>query len=405
MTPLVMEMADSWLATRAALSSQAFATAWGRDGRVWWYDVRRDTDMLGGREVTDAVVRDVKAWLVDNVVVPRREGRAPLVASVEVVDEVASLLARRAAVDEVEEYLEGLPPWDGTPRLEGALADAMGMARPEDEGGGAVAAHERRWLRRWMVSAVARALSPGCQADSALVLVGNQGLGKSSALKALFGPQHVHDSSVDIEGKDGAAVMGGAWCVELAELASIRRARDVEAVKHFLTLREDVYRPPYGRRVVRRPRRGVVAGTTNDATPLTDSTGHRRFWPVRVVYPVDAAWLRTYRDAAWAEAVAAFRAGEPWHLRDDEAAAHREVAEGYAQGDEWVESLRSWVESLMPGEPVRLQAAAQQVGVDEGRLDMQTQRRLSVCLRALGLQRVHTREGKRWVRPAAPGSA
>lgn len=391
---VAVESADSFLAARAAMASMRFANAWGKDGLTWWRDVRAQADMLGGREVSDALLVQVKAWLADNVRVPAGNGGGSkaLVASVRVLDEVATLLAHANPRDAVAEYLEALPAWDGTPRIVGGLADAMGFATYDAE----LAYAERQWLRRWCIAAVARALRPGCQSDSALVLVGGQGLGKSSAIKALFGDAHVYDSSLDMESKDGASVMSRAWCVELAELASMRRTRDVEAVKHFLTLREDSYRPAYGRRLVTQPRRCVVAGTTNDASPLTDPTGNRRFWPTRVARVVALEWIVEHRDALWAEAKAAYEAREQWHLTAEESEAHVLAASAYTQSDEWVELLRTWVESVGEEELVRLSAAAQILGLEDRHLDQGTQRRLATCLRLLGLEQRHTREGKRW---------
>lgn len=391
----VAEDSDVWLATQRVLESEAFREHFARGGGQWWHDIRNDFDALGTLKVQDAQLVIFKSWMANNAMKRRGTGYGPVVPSVQTIDEVVAALSRANSRDEVREYLEDRRgKYDGHSIIGGALADAMGFSLDER---GQV---ERGWLRRWLVSAVARAMRPGCKADCALVLMGAQGVGKSTSLGALFGEEWMHDSAVDMESKDGAAIMARAWCVELAELASMRRASDVETVKHFLSLCQDTFRAPYARRANTHPRRAVVAGTTNESTPFVDPTGNRRFWPVRVVRAADVAWVAAHRDAVWAEALAAYEAGEKWHLEAEEAATQTKIVSEYTQGDEWTESLRSWVDSLAYGEAVRLTAAATVLGLEDKDLrDRGVQRRIADCVRALGLERVHTAAGARWRRP------
>lgn len=392
-TAIVEEQSD-FLGCQKVFTSEAFLAHFGR-GEGWWYDVRRDEMRLGASVVEDADAIAWKAWCANNVLQVVRLGKAettrPFVPSTETVREVASLLARADRRDAVAEYLEGLRgKWDGVRRLNSDAPEALGVTSGDDR-----AAAERLWVRRWLIGAVARALKPGCKMDTALLLVGPQGVGKSTSLQALFGEANVHDSAIDMDSKDGASVMNRAWCVELAELSSMRKARDVELVKHFLSLREDSYRPAYGRTLVTRPRRAVVAGTTNDASPLTDPTGNRRFWPVRAVSRCRLDWLLTYRDQVWAEALTALEGGEPWHLTEEEAATQVEVAADYVAADEWAPLLGAWLERE-GHHSVSLMDAATALDIDPARLDRLTQLRLAACLRSLGWERYQADKGKRW---------
>jgi predicted P-loop ATPase len=134
------------------------------------------------------------------------------------------------------------------------------------------------------------------------------------------------------------------WCYELAELASTR-AKDAEEVKAFLSAQEDRYRPPYGKVMVTYKRSTIFVGTTNQPTFLADPTGARRFWPV-TVGAVDLDWTAAHRDQVWAEAVAAFKAGEPWWLdRATESAVEDERA-AYQHDDPWEAAVESWCYDL-----------------------------------------------------------
>lgn len=243
-------------------------------------------------------------------------------------------VAAQSIISPVRHYLEALS-WDGVPRVGDWLIRYCGA---EDTN------FNRKVGQAWLISAVARALQPGCKADCALVLEGRQGQGKSSAIKALAGETWFHDGLHDLHSKDASAGLRGKWIIELPELSAMRRS-DTEAVKAFLSRTEERYRPAYARAEVIEPRRCVFAGTTNRSDYLTDDTGGRRFWPV-VVGAVQLADLTRDRDQIWAEAVALFRAGEKWWLdRDTETEAAAVVAVRAAD-DPWSADVLSLAEGL-----------------------------------------------------------
>lgn len=136
-------------------------------------------------------------------------------------------------------------------------------------------------MRLFMLGAISRAYHPGCKFDYMPVLVGKQGIGKSTFLRLLaLNNAWYNDNFNTIEGDKAPEKLRGMWMVELAELLATKKAKEVESIKAFLTSTVDTYRPPYGRRTEQRPRVCVFAGTTNNDHFLTDRTGNRRFLPI-----------------------------------------------------------------------------------------------------------------------------
>lgn len=200
--------------------------------------------------------------------------------------------------------------WDGVKRLDTWLPHYMGTK--EDE-------YTRSVGRKWMISAVARAMDPGCQADHMLIFEGKQGVGKSRAARILGGQFYVEYSG-SVTGhtaeKDMVAVIIGKMVVEMSELATMRRA-DVESLKSMLTKCTDDVRLSYERDAKSYPRTCVFIGTTNETkgSYIADETGARRFWPCVVgeVKPVNTNLLQQDVDQLWAEAVEAYMDGEDWY--------------------------------------------------------------------------------------------
>jgi predicted P-loop ATPase len=221
----------------------------------------------------------------------------------------------------VLDYLAGLT-WDKTPRLETWLHVYLGADHtPLNAEMGKLV----------LVAAVRRARRPGCKFDQILVLEGEQGGGKSSALEILAGKENFSDQSIlghsEKEQQEAAA---GVWIHEIAELAGLRRT-EREKVKAFCSRTSDRARPAWGRYRVDRPRRGIHTATTNEDTYLKDDTGDRRFWPVRCG-TIDLEGLRRDRDQLWAEAAALEAQGIPvvlgsqlWGTATEEQAARFDV--------------------------------------------------------------------------------
>lgn len=181
--------------------------------------------------------------------------------------------------------------WDGVNRLDMWMIDCLGVEdRP----------YARLVSRFFILGMVARLLRPGCKFDYMLILQGEQGLGKSSAFRALADPWFM-DTPFRIGDKDAYLSLQGVWLVEFSELEAMSKSEST-AIKAFVTSMEDRFRPPYGSRMVKMPRRAVLAGTTNSDQFLKDATGERRFWPVHVT-EVEVDTLASMRAQLFAEAI------------------------------------------------------------------------------------------------------
>lgn len=249
------------------------------------------------------------------------------------VAEAVQTVARENGFHPVRNYLNSLV-WDKVSRIGTWLIDYMGCT-------------DSQFIRAvgslWLISAIARVFQPGCQADHVLLLEGPQGIRKSSALRALVGDEWFADHIADLGSKDSRLDLLGKWVIEMSELVSMRRA-EIEKVKAFLTARTDHFRPPYGRRAVDVPRQNIFAASTNEEQPFVDSSGNRRFWPVRCGQ-IDADGIRRNRDQLWAEANYRFKQGEVWWLDTAELnlLAQQEQDERYEPGV-WDDLILDWVE-------------------------------------------------------------
>lgn len=211
------------------------------------------------------------------------------------IDDAISLEFQRNSWHPIQEYLLSLE-WDGEVRLTTLLQKVLGASD---------SIYVREVLRAWMTAAVARVFEPGCKFDEMLVLVGPQGTGKSTFLRAL-GKQWFSDSFSTVSGKESFEQLQGSWIMEIAELSAFRKA-DAEMVKHFIAKQFDRYRPSYGRTIEDYQRQVVFAGTTNEQTFLTD-VQNRRYWPVvnnpeKAEFTVWDSRFTDYIDQFWAEAV------------------------------------------------------------------------------------------------------
>ena len=251
------------------------------------------------------------------------------------LEEAISMVARRHAFHPPRKHFEALRgSWDNTRRLGTWLMrccrlDGLALEGEDESDRTArlldLADHDMlgKYLARvgtWVLMAiVARVLRPGCKFDYMMVLEGGQGMFKSTTAKVL-GLDWFADTGLVLGDKDSYQNLQGVLVYEWAELASLSRA-EVQKVKQYISSERDRFRASFDRRARDYPRQVVFIGTTNEAHYLTDSTGNRRFWPVRVERPVDLAWLRENLAQMYAEALHYVDAGNRFHP------SHREQQE------------------------------------------------------------------------------
>lgn len=227
------------------------------------------------------------------------------------IEDAWALVANENRYHPVREYLESLV-WDGKPRVETIFIDYMGA---EDN------TYTRAVSRMALTAAVARIFVPGVKYDNVVVLVGQQGCGKSTILKKL-GCDWYSDTVTTMQGKEAYEQIQGFWIIEIGEMAAMKRY-EVETIKHFTSKSEDSYRAAFGHHVETRKRQCVFFGTTNTYEFLKDMTGNRRFFPVDVHPEKAKKSIWNELDTAevgqiWAEAVQLFRRGEKFYMWNDE---------------------------------------------------------------------------------------
>lgn len=222
-------------------------------------------------KLTKAEEREGAMWRdSDDSYVRSRIEKVYHVVSRDKVRDAMNLVMMKNAYHPVREYLSGLV-WDGVERAETLLIDYLNAEDTE---------LNRCVTRTWLLGAVERVFRPGCKFDNVLMLIGPQGIGKSTLGRRLGG-SWFSDSFYTVQGKEAYEQLRGVWIVEIGELAAMKRS-EVEAVKNFISKSEDVYRAAFAENIQSYPRQCVFYGTTNEREILKDSTGGRRWWTVEV---------------------------------------------------------------------------------------------------------------------------
>lgn len=296
--------------------------------------------------------------------------------------------------------------WDRVDRLDTWLSQVYGFPERKDPAERERLQEYARLIGRcFFMGLVKRAIQPGCKFDYMLIIKGEQGLTKSTAFRAIAAPFFT-DNGTKVGEKDSLMAQQLAWIVESAELESLNKA-DSTAIKQYLSVQEDLYRPPYGAQMIKAPRHFVNVGTTNADTFLKDATGDRRFWPLEVL-SVNVELLRELRGQLLAEALHRVLAGEQyWPSREDEKRLIFPEQEQFKRGDSWEDLLHDIVNEQMShkvGEPAgatidfwattKLYAA---LGIKPDRIDGQgnMDERMARAMKALGFDRHRETSGQR----------
>jgi predicted P-loop ATPase len=252
-------------------------------------------------------------------------------------DEVIETMAYRNQIDRANEWCNSLQ-WDGVPRVVNLFTDYFGC---EDT------VYANAVSLYFMTALAGRAVSvnpEGIQADSIPVLVGDQGLRKSTGVQALAPiPNSFVEVSFTLNDADLARTTQGKLIAEIAELNGLK-SKDSEWLKAWVSRRVDEWIPKYSNRTKTAPRRFMCIGTTNEAEFLADVTGNRRWYPLDVVRMVDVEAIARDREQLWAEAVHLFHTqGVLWEdaLRESQ---KLNIQDKYMISSEWTLTISKWLD-------------------------------------------------------------
>ena len=258
-------------------------------------------------------------------------------------DIAVTKVADDRAYHPIREFIESLPEWDKVPRVDTLLVDYLGAGDT---------AYVRAVTRKTLCAAISRVLRPGCKFDSMLVLNGPQGVGKSTLIAKLAGEWFSDSLNLgDTKDKTAAEKLQGYWILEIGELAGLKKA-EVETLRSFLSRQNDIYRAAFGKRATPHLRQCVFFGTTNaESGYLRDTTGNRRFWPVKTPGSgKKQSWNLTHEEILqiWAEALVYVRQGEKLYLSPEMDALAKDEQREAMESDEREGLVREYLDTLLP---------------------------------------------------------
>ena len=178
------------------------------------------------------------------------------------------------------QYLEHLPPWDG--QSDPLLAMSMSV---QVKGGTDEQMLFYEYLKKWLVGMVAAWVDPLVVNNVILVLIGAQGLYKTTWFSRLLPPElrqffytKTNATRMDKDDRLKLAQYGLVCCEELDTM----RPSELNQLKAAVTMVTIDERMPYERYLRHLPHIASFCGTGNNVQFLSDPTGNRRWLPFEV---------------------------------------------------------------------------------------------------------------------------
>jgi len=182
-------------------------------------------------------------------------------------------------VHPLREFIEELPPWDGHTDY---ISQASGMVHVKDP------AKQSLWtscFKKWFVAMVASWMADEVTNHEILVLIGRQGIYKTTWIDRLMPPQLVRyrskQSATGRLDKDEMLRFCEFGLINMDEIDSMPD-REVNTLKSLITSDDIIVRAVYATNKERRIRLASYAASGNKEQFLTDTSGNRRWLPFEI---------------------------------------------------------------------------------------------------------------------------
>jgi len=195
----------------------------------------------------------------------------------------------------------------------------------------------------------------------------------------MVGERWFAETDQDPNNQDFYLDLQGKLLVEISELEAFNKA-EATTIKRMLSCAVDRFRVPYGDTTQDFPRQNIFIGTTNDSGYLKDTTGNRRFWPIKTG-EINLNAIEFYRDMYFAESYARFLKGESWYKMPK--AETLAAQEDRLQEDSWQEAIEEYL-SRCSHTTVKDVAVSSRLSFNLQDVNRAVENRIGACLRKAG---------------------
>lgn len=301
-------------------------------------------------------------------------------------------------VHPVRDYIDNLAPWDGTDRVE-QLAEYL-TAEPTQEGQTFRQAQEELlWaLHKWLVAMVAAWKSDDMSNHSIFVLIGRQGIFKTTFFRFLLPPplrayfwENSHNSFAS---KDDHLALAENCLVEIEEI-DMSKEKDISELKALATAITVKERRPYARFREAKHRLASFCASGNQQRFLSDETGNRRWLCFKVSHIDDPRQWQLDYSQLYAQLRDEFQHGfQHWFDLNDQQRVERQNEAFRIESDE-EQLIRSRLRIPRKGDSVKKMTATEIcMLLNNGHLGGGiSSRKMCNTLLKLGYEFKHTRDG------------
>ena len=288
----------------------------------------------------------------------------------------------------VREYVEALPAWDSRDRVK-ELCSHVSAQEPQ---------YFEWTLHKWLVAAVATWMSDLSSNHEIFVLIGAQGIYKTTFFRHLLPPQlrmyfweNAHNS---FSSKDDHLALAENCLVEIEEI-DLQSPRDISELKALATSEKVKERRPYARFREEKHRLASFCGSGNQERFLSDETGNRR-WLCHKVDHIDdpRTWGLDY-DQLYAQLRDELRQGfRYWFDPDEQRRVERQNEAFRIESDE-EQLIRSRLRRPSAGEKATLMNSGMICQFLNGGVVGRglSTRKVGIIMTSLGFRKVHTMQG------------